>query len=61
MKTRTIFISIKAEAYAPEGEEPEMLHSGELIYCREVEVGQGKLTSFIVGLKRTIEKELGLN
>ena len=61
MKTKTIFISLKAEAYASEGEIPEELFAGELIYCREAEVGQGKLTDFVVRLKRVIERELGIS
>ena len=61
MKTTTIFISLKASAYAPEGEEPEKLYAGELVYCRDAEVGQEVMIELVRKFKRLIEKEIGIS
>lgn len=60
MKTATIFIKLTATGYAPEGEIPERLHSGELLYCRDVEIPEKGMANLIIKVKRLLEKELGL-
>ncbi len=61
MKTKTMFIKLVATAYAPEGEEPEQLRSGELLYCRDIEIPEKEMGNLIIKVKRLLEKELGLN
>ena len=60
MKVKTMFISLTARAPAPEGEKPEKLQSGELIYCRDIEIPEKGMGNLITKVKRLIEKELGL-
>ena len=60
MKVKTLFIKLTSSAYAPEREEPEKMHSGEIIYCRDQEITKEEMSTLITKVKRLIEKEIGL-
>ena len=58
MKVRSMFISLKAAAYAPEVETPKKLYAGELIYCKDIEIPEKGMGNLIIKVKRLIEEEI---